>query len=210
MYAFPAIFVGLMLTQLALRAQSGDAAEFHLVKRSGDISLYERWMDIPGEEGKQGREVKSVFYYRNSIHAGLTLLKDQSKAMKWQDHVSEFKLFPQRDTTIWYEYSYHDIPWPVSDQDHFMEYRISSSAPQTMLISFKSKVNDTLAPERKGVTRIVLTGSWLLEQIDTNRVKVTYRVFSMPLDIPRLVTDPIVRTNLVSTVEDFIALVEIH
>lgn len=208
MYTFTVIFLGLMLTHQLLRAQSGDADEFQLVKRSGDISLYERWIDIPGEEDKQAREVKSVFYYKNSIHAGLRLLKDQAKAMKWQDHVSEFKLYPQRDTSTWYEYSYHDIPWPVSDQDHFMEYKISACDPRQMLISFKSKVNNDLAPERKGVTRIMLTGSWLLEQIEKDRVKVTYRIFSMPLDIPRMLTDPIVRTNMVSTIEDFVALIE--
>jgi len=208
MYTFTVIFLGLMLTQQLLRAQSDEDAEFQLVKRSGNISLYERWIDIPGEEDKQAREVKSVFYYKNSIHAGLQLLKDQARALKWQDHVSEFKLFPQRDTTMWYEYSYHDIPWPVSDQDHFMEYRIASSNSQQLMISFKSKINNELAPERKGVTRMMLTGSWLLEQVETDRVKVTYRIFSMPLDIPRMITDPIIRTNMVSTIEDFVSLVE--
>jgi hypothetical protein len=208
MYTFTVIFLGLMLTQQLLRAQSAEDAEFQLVKRSGEISLYERWIDIPGEEDKQAREVKSVFYYKNSIQAGLRLLKDQASALKWQDHVSEYKLFPQRDTTLWYEYSYHDVPWPVSDQDHFMEYRIASGNSQQLMISFKSKVNNELAPERKGVTRMMLTGSWLLEQVETDRVKVTYRIFSMPIDIPRLITDPIVRTNMVSTIEDFVALVE--
>lgn len=208
MYTFSAIFLALMLMQQLLCAQSGEEGEFQLVKRSGDIHLYERWIDLPGEEEKQAREVKSVFYYRNSLHAGLLLLKDQARAMKWQDHVSEFKLYPQRDTTLWYEYSYHDVPWPVSDQDHFMEYRISTSDHQHMMISFKSKVNDVLAPERKGVTRMILAGSWLLEQVEKDRVKVTYRIYSTPLAIPRLLTDPIIRTNMISTIEDFVALVE--
>jgi len=208
MYAFTVMFLGLMLMQQLSSAQSNDPDDFLLVKRSGEITLYERWIDIPGEDEKRAREVKGVFFYNGSIHAGLRLLQDQAKAMKWQDHVSEFKLYPQRDTTHWYEYSYHDIPWPVSDQDHFMEYRISSCDPGKMVISFKSKVNDKLAPERKGVTRIILTGSWLLEQVEKSRVKVTYRIFSMPLDIPRMLTDPIIRTNMVSTMEDFVALVE--
>ncbi|MGC3944498.1 MAG: hypothetical protein QM762_08270 [Chryseolinea sp.] len=208
MYVFTLLFLGLMLTQQVVRAQGNDYGEFQLVKRSGDISLYERWIDIPGEEEKQAREVRSIFYYKNSIHAGLSLLKDQSRGMKWQDHVSEFRVFPQRDTTIWHEYSYHDVPWPVSDQDHFMEYRISSCSQQQLLISFKSKVNKDLAPERKGVTRMMLTGSWLFEQTDAGRVKVTYTIFSMPLDIPRMITDPIIRSNMVSTIEDFVALVE--
>jgi hypothetical protein len=208
MNAFPAIFIGLMLTQLALRAQTGDEGEFQLIKQSGEISLYERWIDLPGEEDKQAREVKGVFYYNSSMIAGLHLLQDESKAMKWQDHVSEFRLFPQRDTTLWYEYSYHDIPWPVSDQDHFMEYRVSSCDRKQMLIAFRSLVNEKLAPERKGVTRITLKGSWHLEQITETRVKVTYRIFSLPSGIPRMLTDPIVRTNIVSTIEDFVAMVE--
>jgi hypothetical protein len=49
MYTFTVIFLGLMLTQQLLRAQSDEDAEFQLVKRSGNISLYERWIDIPGE-----------------------------------------------------------------------------------------------------------------------------------------------------------------
>jgi hypothetical protein len=208
MYSFPFIFLVLMLTQQVLRAQSDEDSEFQLVKRSGEISLYERWIDLPGEEDKQAREVKSVFYYNSSMHAALRLLQDQNKAMQWQDHVSEFKLFPQGDTTRWYEYSYHDIPWPVSDQDHFMEYRISSSDRGQMLISFKSQIDEKLAPERKGVTRIILKGSWHFEQIAERRVKVTYRIYSLPLDIPRMLTDPIVRTNMVSTIEDFVAMVE--
>jgi len=189
-------------------AQTGDEGEFQLIKQSGEISLYERWIDLPGEEDKQAREVKGVFYYNSSMIAGLHLLQDESKAMKWQDHVSEFRLFPQRDTTLWYEYSYHDIPWPVSDQDHFMEYRVSSCDRKQILIAFRSLVNEKLAPERKGVTRITLKGSWHLEQITETRVKVTYRIFSLPSGIPRMLTDPIVRTNIVSTIEDFVAMVE--
>jgi hypothetical protein len=208
MYLFTVLFLVLMLTQHVVRAQGNDYGEFQLVKRSGEISLYERWIEIPGEEVKQAREVRSIFYYKNSINAGLYLLKDQARGRKWQEHVSEFRVYPQRDTSIWHEYSYHDVPWPVNDQDHFMEYRISSCNPQQLLISFKSKVNKELAPERKGVTRMMLTGSWLFEETTTGRVKVTYTIFSMPLGIPRMITDPIVRTNMVSTIEDFVALVE--
>lgn len=208
MYSFTAIFAGLMFAQQLLCAQADDGGDFQLVKRSGDISLYERWIALPGEEGQQAREVKSVFYYKNSIAAGLRLLRDENKRMMWQDHVSEHKSYTQSDTTHWFEYTYHDVPWPVSDQDHFMEYRLTSCSAHELLISFKSTTDKHLAPERKGVTRMILSGSWLLEQVDPKRVRVTYRIFSTPLDIPRMLTDPIVRGNMVSTIEEFVALVE--
>lgn len=208
MYVFTILFLGLVVTFQIAQAQENQFGEFQLVKQSGDISLYERWINIPVQQDKQGREVRIIFYYKNSMHAGLRLIQDQSKGMKWQGHVSEFKVYPQRDTAVWYEYSYHDVPWPVSDQDHFMEYRISSCDPQQMFISFKSKENNYLAPERKGVTRMMLTGSWLLEKVDSDRVKVTYTIFSMPSNLPRMLTDPIIRTNMVSTIEGFVSLVE--
>lgn len=208
MYSFSALFAAFMFTQQLLCAQVDDSGDFEVVKRSGDITLYERWIVLPGGEGLQAREVKSVFYYRNSIFAGLRLLKDEDKRMMWQDHVSEHKSFAQADTSRWFEYTYHDIPWPVSDQDHFMEYRLTACSPQQVSIAFKSTTDKRLAPERKGVTRMTLSGSWLLEQVDAQRVRVTYRISSTPLDIPRILTDPLVRGNMVSTIEDFVALVE--
>ena len=75
MYAFTVIFLGLMLIQQLSSAQSNDPDDFLLVKRAGDITLYERWIDIPGEEEKRAREVKGVFYYNSSIYAGLRLLQ---------------------------------------------------------------------------------------------------------------------------------------
>jgi hypothetical protein len=208
MYTFTAIFIGLMVLHQAMQAQSNDSEGFLLVKRSGGITLYERWIDVPGVEDTRAREVKGVFYYNNSIQAALRLLQNEAKAKQWQDHVSEYRIYPQPDTAMWYAYSYHDIPWPVSDQDHFMEYRIASCEPGHMVINFRSKIDTALAPERKGVTRMELAGSWRLEQIAPQKVRATYRIYSMPLDIPRILTDPIVRSNMLSTIEDFVALVE--
>jgi hypothetical protein len=123
--------------------------------------------------------------------------------------VSEYKLYPLRDTTTWMEYSYHDIPWPVSDQDHFMEYKVTSPYKGKILnISFQSKVNEKLAPVRKGVTRMQLSGSWTMEQVDPTKAKVTYRILSKPIGIPKIFTDPIIRSNIMTTIEQYIALLE--
>ena len=180
-----------------------------LVKKEGSISIYERWLTYPASDPPvPAREVKGEFYYNSSAYHGLRLLQNERLIKRWQDHVSEFKIYPQRDTSTWLEYSYHDIPWPVSDQDHFMEYKISSHKEGQYFISFKSKVNNTLAPVRKGVTRMQLSGSWTFQQISPDRVKATYRIFSMPIGIPRVFTDPIIRSNIMTTIEEYIALLE--
>jgi hypothetical protein len=197
----------LLLATAPITAQ--DKEGFMLVKKEGSISIYERWLTYPASNPPiPAREVKGEFFYNSSAYNGLRLLQNEGLIKRWQDHVSEFKVYPQRDTSTWLEYSYHDIPWPVSDQDHFMEYKISSDKEGMFFVSFKSKVNDTLAPVRKGVTRMQLSGSWTFQQISPDRVKATYRIFSMPIGIPRVFTDPIIRSNIMTTIEEYIALLE--
>lgn len=191
----------------SVEAQSKE--EFELVKKDGTISVYERWITIPNSDPPvKAREVKGEFYFRNTIYAGLRLIQDEEKIMQWQDHVSEFKVYKQRDTTAWLEYSYHDIPWPVSDQDHLLVYTMSSPSPGVIMLVFKSKVDDEIAPVRKGVTRMELSGSWKLEQIAPNKVKATYRILSKPIGIPKFLTDPIIRSNIMTTIKEYIALLE--
>jgi hypothetical protein len=39
-------------------------------------------------------------------------------------------------------------------------------------------------------------------------VKATYRILSKPLNIPKFLTDPIIRNNMMTTIQEFIALIE--
>jgi hypothetical protein len=206
-YLIISLCMGFVIATLPLPAQDNEG--FLLVKKEGSISIYERWLTFPRSNPPiPAREVKGEFFYNNSAYSGLRLLQNESKIKDWQNHVSEFKIYPQRDTTTWLEYSYHDIPWPVSDQDHFMEYRVTSNNHRHLIISFASKVNNTLAPVRKGVTRMELSGSWTFQQVGPDRVKATYRIFSKPIGIPRVFTDPIIRSNIMTTIEEYIALLE--
>jgi hypothetical protein len=184
--------------------------EFVLVKEDSPIYVHERWITFPGKvPAVKAREVKGEFLIKTSIYTLLNLLKDEANIQVWQKHVSDFKVYPQTDTTWWLEYSYHDIPWPVSDQDHFLKYVLTEQVPDRQLfITFESVVNPKLAPVKKGVTRMELSGSWLLEQIGQNQVKVTYRILSMPSSIPRMFTDPVIRSNLMSTIKALTKLAE--
>jgi hypothetical protein len=190
-------------------AQQKDGA-FTLVKEDVDIFIYERWTIFPKSNPPvKAREVKGVFNIRSTVSAAIDLLQDESKIQEWQRHVSEFKVYPKKDSTWWEEYSYHDIPWPVSDQDHFLIYRIENqSTPDRVLISFESKVNDSLAPVREDVSRMTLAGSWLIEKTGAKRIRVTYSILSMPSHIPRLFTDPVIRNNMMSTIKNYVRILE--
>jgi hypothetical protein len=202
-------FSPFLLCQLVLfnlHAQEKD--EFKLIKKEGPISIFERWVVFPGSNPPvTAREVKGEFTFNNSIYAALALLKNEKKIKDWQHHVSKFKVYLQKDTSTWLEYSYHDIPWPVSDQDHFLEYKLDERKPgQELFITFVTKKNDKLAPVEEGVTRMRLAGSWKLEQLSDQTTKATYCIRSMPIGIPRFFTDPVIHRNIMITIKEFIAL----
>ena len=187
-----------------------DKEGFMLIKKEDDISIYERWVNFPNSKPPiKAREVKGEFTVNNTIYAALALIKNEAKIMEWQSHVSEFKVYLQPDTLTWLEYSYHDIPWPVSDQDHFLVYKLTVVKPNAELfVTFESRVNAKLAPVREDVSRMGLTGSWRLERLGNRKTKVTYRIMSMPSSIPKFFTDPVIRRNMMSTIKSYMELLE--
>ncbi|MFZ6013430.1 MAG: hypothetical protein ACOYXT_24015, partial [Bacteroidota bacterium] len=188
--------------------QEKDAEGFQLVREDGDIRIYERWIIFPKSNPPiKAREVKGDWFVSASLEDAAAMLGDEKKITQWQDHVTEFKVYPQNDT-VWFEYSYHDIPWPVSDQDHFLEYNLKEKNPNELFITFESKVNNLLAPVREGVTRMQLSGSWRLTQVNSQKVKVSYRILSKPIGIPRIFTDPVIRNNLMSTIKAYTKVLE--
>lgn len=205
------ISLSLLFFILATNASlSQDKESFVLVKKDGTTAIYERWITFPKSDPPiEAREVKGEFFFNNHMFAGLNLIQDEKKIQQWQKHVSEFKVYPLRDTMSWLEYSYHDIPWPVSDQDHLLRYTIADMVPgKYLFLTFESRKDETLAPVRKGVTRMELSGSWKWEQLGPGKTKVTYRILSKPIGIPKWLTDPIIRSNIMTTIEEYVALLE--
>jgi len=204
------LFISFLTLIGPIQAQDSAVEKFDLVKEDAPIFIYERWITFPGKvPAVKAREVKCEFLVNTSMYKVLSILKDESSIKIWQKHVTDFKVHPQPDTSYWLEYSYHDIPWPVSDQDHFLRYDLVEKIPgQELFIAFESEINHKLAPIENGVTRMELAGSWRMEQIAPQQVKVTYRILSMPSSIPRMFTDPVIRSNMMSTVKALTKLAE--
>jgi hypothetical protein len=200
----------LLLLSFACMGQddSPENKGFELIKEKDNISIYERWVTFPkSKPAVTAREVKSVFYANTTVEKAFALLKNEATIKEWQGHVSKFKIYPQTDTT-WFEYSYHDIPWPVSDQDHFLVYEIDENIPgEKIFITFESIVNKKYAPIDQDADRMTLAGSWTYEKSD-DKVKITYRILSMPSSIPRLFTDPVIRNNMMTTIKSYINILE--
>lgn len=201
--------VGLSAIHTTITAQTGTQDGFELVRDEDGILVYERWVTFPESDPPvTAREVKSEFFVKAGIEDALALLQDESQISLWQRDIARFHVYPRTDS-LWYEYSYHDIPWPVSDQDHLLEYRIENPAiSDGLFITFRTVHDEHLAPERTGVSRMTLTGSWYLQEMAGGKIKVTYRILSMPGNLPRFITDPVIRSNLLSSVRAYINILE--
>jgi len=204
------IFLFLMLCAGVQNGVGQDKEGFELIKKEGRISIYERWINYPlPTSTTQAREEKGEFYINSNIYAGLALIKNEKRIKDWQSHVSEFKIYPEPDTTSWLEYSYHDIPWPVSDQDHFLRYRLNVVKPnQILLVTFESAEDLKRIPVREDVARMGLTGSWRFERINAKQIKVIYKIISKPSSIPKFFTDPVIRRNMMSTIQSYTDILE--
>ncbi|MEJ0029008.1 MAG: hypothetical protein WDO15_00930 [Bacteroidota bacterium] len=94
------------------------------------IELQERWVEFPGKKPAViSRELKTEFTVRAPIFKIINLIRDESQVNSWQQHLRSYKIYHTKDTTIWNEYSCRDIPWPMSDQDSFMEYKLYEISP---------------------------------------------------------------------------------
>jgi hypothetical protein len=53
-----------------------------------------------------------------------------------------------------------------------------------------------------------LSGSWLIEKINEQKIKATYRILSRPIGIPRIITDPVIRNNMITTIKGYKEILE--
>ncbi|MEI9921171.1 MAG: hypothetical protein WDO14_20595 [Bacteroidota bacterium] len=188
-----------------------DKEGFVAVKNEPPIIVSERWVEFPNKKPTViSRELKSEFVVNASIYKVINLIWDESKVNDWQQRVNNYKIYRKADTTTWDEYSLRDIPWPLDDQDSYMEYKLSEVTPgKEYIVTFKSKVDDNIAPQKNGIHRIELIGSWKFVQIAPNVVRVVYRIQSAPAtNAPRMIVDSVVRNNLLESIKSLTAIAE--
>jgi hypothetical protein len=206
------VLLGIVLLTVVIfkgksQSQEDAANGFELVKDKDDIFIYERWVKYPkSDPAIDAREVKGVFFVKSTFDEALGLVQNDKKIKEWQSHVSKFKVYPLNDTA-WYEYSYHDIPWPVSDQDHFLIYKVEKKTMDSLFVTFESFEHTKLAPVDEDADRMKICGSWLFEK-RKDKLKITYSIMSWPSNIPRLFTDPVIRGNMMSTIKSYIKILE--
>lgn len=181
------------------------SSEFVLVKKSHDIELYERWYKM--ESGQLSREVKAVCTINSSLDSAISLVRDESKGTAWNKGTNSFRIIPQKENG-WLCYIQYSLPWPMDNQDCVLQNKPYFLSKDYAIISFRSIEHDSF-PEFHGVHRIpYVKGKWVFRQKGED-IRTEYYITTTPSTIlPSRITDPIIRHNLISTIDRFRSLLE--
>jgi hypothetical protein len=201
----PIAFILFCVPQLFAQSET-EKEEFVVVRQDEKITMYERWIPYPGTT-TNARQIKCVFHATTTLNNMFATIHEGVKIKEWQKNLIEHKIIPKTDT-IWLTYTFYEIPWPLTNQDYLLSYSLVERTEKKMILAFDHSLDIATAPIREGVDRMPTYGSWVLEKISNDKIKVTYIASSMPVSYPRFITDRIVRNNLMSTINNLIAAAE--
>ena len=188
-------------------ASANSTRTFKVVKNHRDIHVYERWFEVEGE-GRETRELKSEFKVSASIDVILSQIRQPDKVVKWMKAVGEVKAVEGQGASQWVSYIRYDVPWPLNDQDCLMRYQLAREQGRAS-VYFRS-VDDRRVPPKDGVKRLEgIQGLWRLQELGDGQTKVTYSMLTLEKpSMPRWVTDPVVRANMLDSMVAFYDLLK--
>lgn len=201
------LFYTTMSSQPLALASASSTRTFKEVKREEGIRVYERWFEVEGE-GRETRELKAEFEVPAGVDEILPFIQAPDKVARWMNAVAEVKAVEGQGASQWVSYIRYDVPWPLNDQDCVMRYHLIREGGRT-LVYFRS-VTDSRVPPVEGVKRLEgIQGLWRLQPLAPGRTKVTYSMLTLEKPtLPRWVTDPVVRGNVMDSMTAFLELMK--
>lgn len=184
--------------------------DFKLVKKKGDILLYERW--VTNSAGQNVRELKAEFSLHCEPVEAYALLRNAALGKQWNENAAAYKIISTSDSFKWINYIKYNMPAFVDDQDCcllFQAKKSINSIGEFYEINFESTGYPDFAPIEK-VKRITgVKGLWQFRKTPSGNVAVTYLISSdRNSKIPRFISDPLVQNNLCTSMENFKKILE--
>ena len=182
-----------------------DSTGYQFLKKVKEIELYEKWYKVSNNQ--KAREVKAAYTIHVNIETAAALIEDEKKAMQWNKGSRLYRIIPMDDNS-WISYIQYDLPWPLDNQDCVLQYNAYYLAFNIIVIDFKS-VDHEIFPTLKNVSRLdKVKGRWTFKET-SDGTRVEYLITTTPsATLPRWVTDPIVRNNLIETMDEFRDILE--
>jgi hypothetical protein len=202
----PSLIVIFLLITTVIFGRQVCASDFKMVKKEGSFTLYERW--IKNGSGELVRELKVEFSVVASPADIVSLLKKESLGTGWNNRALRYNILTASTGNRWINYIRYNMPSLMDDQDCCLLFSLHTQNDSFYRINFES-VNSAAYPTTSGVTRLSgVRGEWLIRKADSETY-ITYLISSdRNKNIPRFISDPIVRNNLLTTMKSFKNLLE--
>ncbi len=193
------------LVSFVAMAQPAMASTFTLVKSENNISLYEREVV---HANMKVREVKVEVIVNASANDLLAFLQNKKQIRQWNTKIEYVDIQPGSGSN-WITYTKIDLPWPLSDQDMVVQYRVQTPQNNEANVTFKS-IECKSFPEKENTSRVHhVAGSWQLIPINEHSAKVIYCIRSeRKSNIPKGISDPFIRDNLMQSMKNLKTILE--
>ena len=148
--------------------------EWNLTKEDEGIKIYTRYI-----EGSEIRAFKAVALMEGKLSEFVSVLKDVENFPELFDSNKLATILEQNDTMQWY-YSVTAVPWPLKDRDGIYCFHFKQNY-QNKIVTIKVVADPDRMPENDGIVRIrKAEGTWILEPMDINKVRVTLEMHGEP------------------------------
>lgn len=177
-----------------------------LVTESFGITVYERWIELDTKVKVRERSGKMIVH--SSMDEVIELISDLSRVHLWMNNVEKVELLKSVNRNEWYQRIVLDAPWPFSKQDIVSKYIVYRD-PSTDKAKIEILRETKLYPKQDGFERLdSFNARWDIEQISSNKVKVTFTTLSTkPPKYPCWVQDPVIRNVFFSNLKNFKKLI---
>lgn len=123
---------------------------------------------------------KGVMTVDATPEALIAVLRDAPACPRWVFGCKQGELMETVNPAERINYTVLSSPFPLEDRDIYM-HSLTRYQRKTNTLSVILTGREKYAPEQQGRTRVLdLRGSWVFQQLDDGKVRVTYQIYSNP------------------------------
>ncbi|MCB2221878.1 MAG: START domain-containing protein [Bacteroidetes bacterium] len=163
-----------IITTLFHRDSDPDNPEWELAKEEDGIKVYTRYI-----KDSEIRAFRAEALMEGKLSAFVSVFKDVENFPKLFSNNQYSSIIEMQDTIQWH-YVITNVPWPLSDRDGIYTYSYKQNY-QNKVVMINIAADPDRLPENEGLIRIrKVTGQWIFEPVDVNKVMVTLELHAEP------------------------------
>lgn len=160
-----------LLVFTVISAAFSQTTEWKLAKEQNGIKVYTRHVD-----GFAIAELKTELTVNAPLNAVIAVITDADNYSKWIYSCTSSAILKKVSETDQYQYQVNDVPYPFSDRDIVIHFKIWQDPETKKVFTSSTGVPDYIA-EKDGLVRVpTFIGGYEITALSENEVKIMYQV----------------------------------